>query len=136
MLEPVTPQGINTMIRRLKNNGSAGLNDIKMLPLELISYIISPVLFHIINEMLLTEISLVNLKTANVNSIHKSDDRKNLQNYRPTSVLPVVSKVFEGATGANQSLTDIEDEIIENIEGSFYTLCSFFIYFQKPYDTV
>ena len=36
-----------------------------------------------------------NLKYADVNPIHKKDDSTDKRNYRPVSILPVVSKVFE-----------------------------------------
>ena len=35
------------------------------------------------------------LKIAKVTLIYKKDDKKIITNYRPISVLPVVSKVFE-----------------------------------------
>lgn len=34
-------------------------------------------------------------KKANVIPIHKKDDKDNVQNYRPVSILPVTSKIFE-----------------------------------------
>ena len=37
-----------------------------------------------------------NMKYANINPVHKKDDYTDKNNYRPVSLLPVVSKVFEG----------------------------------------
>ena len=34
-------------------------------------------------------------KLANVTPIHKKSDKQDIKNYRPTSLLPICSKVFE-----------------------------------------
>ena len=63
--------------------------------LKSIRDIISPCLTNIINRSLTTGVFPDNLKRARVTPIPKEDDKYNLSNYRPISVLPVFSKVFE-----------------------------------------
>ena len=52
-------------------------------------------LTNIINKSLTTGVFPDSLKKARVTPIPKEGDKCNLRNYRPISVLPVFSKVFE-----------------------------------------
>ncbi len=49
----------------------------------------------IINQMLNTGIFPDKLKVAKIISIHKKDDKTLFTNYRPISLLPAISKIFE-----------------------------------------
>ena len=49
----------------------------------------------IFNNMIATSIFPNNLKKADVTPVHKKGDRTMTSNYRPVSVLPTISKVFE-----------------------------------------
>ena len=49
----------------------------------------------IINQSIKSGIFPDRLKIAKVTPIYKKDDKKFIKNYRPISVLPVISKVFE-----------------------------------------
>ena len=49
----------------------------------------------IINQVLSTGQFLINLKTAKVIPIHKTGEKTLMKNYRPISILPVVSKIIE-----------------------------------------
>ena len=100
------------------------------------------------------------LKTAKVNSIYKTDDKSDLSNYRPISVLPSVSKLFERIMNNHlyQCLTQNEimyfkqfcfqtghstengivrlvDQILESLEYNKYTL-GVFIDLSKALNTV
>ena len=56
----------------------------------------SPVLAKICNEeILLNKNFPENLKLADVTPIFKKKDKTFVENYRPASVLPTVSKIFE-----------------------------------------
>ena len=65
----------------------------KLVKLSIFS-ILSP-LKHLINLSLLTGIFPSDLKIARVMPIYKSADKDQLKNYRPISLLPAFSKVFE-----------------------------------------
>lgn len=96
MLEPVTPQEIETIKKRLKNNVSVGSDNIKTLYLKYVFPIISHMLSRVINEIFLTEKFPDNLKKAKASPIYKGGDWNDLQNSRTISVLSVASKIFEG----------------------------------------
>lgn len=57
--------------------------------------IICPILVHLINLSLRTGVFPDKLKIAKVVPIYKSGDASNFSNYRPVSVLPVLSKIYE-----------------------------------------
>ena len=58
------------------------------------SDIIAPSLTHIFNLSLETGIYVDDWKRARVTPIYKAKDKRKCENYRPISILPVVSKVF------------------------------------------
>ena len=61
-----------------------------------VSDICSPILANIWNEKLLLNKNFSeNLKLADASSVFKKEDKTFVENYRPVSVLPTVSKIFE-----------------------------------------
>lgn len=79
----------------LKVNKSTGLDKIPAKVLRLSADIIAPSLTYIFNLSLDTGIYVDDWKRARVIPIFKSEDRRKCENYRPISILPIVSKVFE-----------------------------------------
>ena len=65
---------------------------------------VSPCLTLIINQVLSIGQFSKNLKTAKVIPIHKTGDKSLMKNYRPISILPVVSKIIENVM--HTQLTD------------------------------
>ena len=62
---------------------------------KFISNLISPLLTITLNKSLTTGCFPKSLKTARVVPIFKAGNRSNLNNYRPTSILPIFNKIFE-----------------------------------------
>ena len=91
---PVHCYSTEKLICSLKNM-SSNLNTIPVNFLKSICDIISPCLTNIINRSLTTGVFPDSLKKARVTTMPKEGDKCNLSNYRPISVLPVFSKVFE-----------------------------------------
>ena len=83
------------MIKNVKLSKSKGHDGISSEVLKLISNEISSSITLIINQTLTTGIFPDKLKIAKVVPIFKKDSKKEFQNYRPISVLPVISKIFE-----------------------------------------
>jgi len=54
-----------------------------------------PLLAFLVNKSLNTGVFKKSLKIAAVIPIHKTEDRKNVSNYRPISILPLMSNFFE-----------------------------------------
>lgn len=148
------------MILSLKNDVSAGYDDIKVIPLKHVCAVICDVLSHIANLMLSTGVFPEDLKLARVVPVHKGGNINELSNYRPISVLPVLSKIFEGIINSRiadflhkynvivdsqygftknktteQALLVVKDKIIDNIENKKCTL-GLFLDFRKAFDCV
>jgi hypothetical protein len=60
----------------------------------------------------------ITLKTATVIPIFKKGDKTNLNNYRPISLLPVISKIFEKVIN-NQLTSKIDNGYIDDNQFGF-----------------
>ena len=63
--------------------------------LQMAASIVAPSLIAVFTKSILTGIYPTEWKTARVTSVFKKGVKSDLNNYRPISVIPVVSKVFE-----------------------------------------
>ena len=91
---PILPTEINTILKSLKNT-SNNINKTPIKLLKVISNLLSVPLANIINKSLETGNFPDSLKLARVTPIHKEDQKTDINNYRPISVLPPISKIFE-----------------------------------------
>ena len=91
----VTEKTVEEIIDNLKPKTSCGVDRLSNKLLKFIKYEITKPLTKIINQSLLTGIFLDKLKLAKVLPIYKKNDDNILDNYRPISVLPTISKVLE-----------------------------------------
>lgn len=160
MFFPTTPSEVDGMIANLKNCAAAGFDEIKSLPIKNASLTLSPIISYLINQMFIKGTFPDKLKIARITPIHKGGDETVIQNYRPISVLPILSKIFERAIvnrlenffakhntitkaqygfqknrSTDQALLHIKDTIIDNIENRLYTL-GLFLDLRKAFDTV
>lgn len=159
-LAPTDPVEVERLIRKLKNNVASGIDEIGSVELKMVSPLISNVLAYIINLTLTNGVFPEQLKVAKVTAVHKGGDINTLANYRPISVLPTISKIFEGVIydrlasffdkhqiitksqygfqknkSTEQALLYIKDKIIENMENKKYTL-GLFLDLQKAFDSI
>ena len=93
-LTPVTPLEVSACLMRLKNS-SAGHDSLLPSIMKMVSDFISKPLVYIINLCITQSIFPSELQQANIIPIHKGGDPTLFPNYRPISVLPVFSKIFE-----------------------------------------
>ena len=90
----VTESEVSRIILALKDkncNISAYPNKI----LKSIHRLVAPIIAHIINVSFMSGVFPQCMKSARVVPIFKSGDERDVGNYRPISVLPVLSKIFE-----------------------------------------
>ena len=88
---------IKSIIRFLKPKNSSGYDETSCKITESCASIISSPLRYIYNYSLHTGIFPDRLKIAVVKPLHKKGDKFNISNYRPISLLPTFSKIFEKA---------------------------------------
>jgi len=92
---PVTIAELERVIASLNKNASAGYDKILMLMIkQCMGYIIKP-LVHIFNVSFQSGIFPDQMKRARIKPLFKKEDKQNMQNYRPISVLSVFSKILE-----------------------------------------
>ena len=72
-----------------------GKNDIPVKTLAVTSDIVSYYLSNIYNDSIRSNNFPRSLKLADITPIHKKEDKTLMKNYRPISLLPVISKIFE-----------------------------------------
>ena len=85
------------MIKNVKLSNSKGHDGISSGLLKFMGNAISKSITLIINQSLRTGIFPNKLKIAKVILIFKKDSKKLIENYRPISVLPVISKIFDNS---------------------------------------
>ena len=76
-------------------NKSSHINTYPVKILKLISDIVSPILSIIIGKSLRDGVFPASFKKARVVPLHKGGCTSDVSNYRPVSVLPMMSKIFE-----------------------------------------
>ena len=156
---PVTQNEVSRLIISLKNK-SGHIESYNNKILKYLSTEIAPILASIINNSFTSGIFPDSLKLAKVIPIHKEGDPTNLNNYRPISILPPLSKIIERAVYGQiykyleqkdilikqqfgfrknkstvQAITDKLKYIYENLD-SDRIVFSLFLDFRKAFDSL
>ena len=94
-LAPVHPDQVEKIICSLNNSLSYGLDNIDTYIIKLVKSEILPAITHIINLSISTQTFPAGWKKSKVVPLYKKDDRLNPKNYRPVTIVPILSKVLE-----------------------------------------
>ena len=94
-LSPTDVQEIYKIITKLKNKTSSGFDEVNNILLKQLAEVVSLPLSKIFNKSIREGIFPKQMKLADIVPIYKSKDRLSCTNYRPVSLLSVVSKVLE-----------------------------------------
>ena len=100
-------ENIEKIIDNIKKDVATGPDTIPSKIIKEAKTIIGPFITNIINISYETKTFPDILKKAIIKPIHKKDDKNDISNYRPISILSVVSKIFERAA-LNQLLNYFE----------------------------
>ena len=91
----VKEEAVDSIINKLKNKISRGIDGISNQILKIAkAELLRPITF-LINQMIHTGTYPQQLKIAKVTPIFKANDKEQFSNYRPISLLPSISKIFE-----------------------------------------
>ena len=156
----ITDDYVFEKICNLSNNKSPGLDGFQAKLLKLAAPTICKPLAYICNLSLLTSTFPSEWKQAKVTPIFKNGDKSDVGNYRPISVLSIVSKILERAVhdqlytyltsnsilhpsqsgfrsghSTNTALLDVSDFILENMNEGRAT-AAIFLDLKKAFDTV
>ena len=93
--ELVTTDVIAKLLKNISASKATGIDGISAKFLKLAYAALSNPLAHIINCSLSGAVVPLEWKRARVTSLFKSDNREEMTNYRPISVLPVMGKILE-----------------------------------------
>lgn len=93
-LKPTTLTEVKDVISNLKV-ASPGHDDVDVAVVKGCVDEVSPYLVHIINKSFSSGIFPNRLKIARVTPVFKKGDKSFITNYRPISILPIFSKIFE-----------------------------------------
>lgn len=86
---------VQRIIMNLKDDSAVGWDNISNIILKRFKHIFVPVLTNIFNKCLAKGCFPKCLKKAVVVAIHKTGSKEKLENYRPISILPAISKILE-----------------------------------------
>ena len=94
-LQPISISQVTKLISSLDTNKSTGIDNLSAKILKVIGEAIAPHLTHIFNLCIYHGKFINEWKVAKVTPIFKGGSRSDLGNYRPISILPILSKIFE-----------------------------------------
>ena len=94
-IPPISENFVRTSLQQLSTNKATGLDDLSSYFLKIAASSISPSLTAIFNLSISSGVFPDLWKTAKVSPLHKDGSLFDRSNYRPISVLAVVSKILE-----------------------------------------
>ena len=115
----ITKEEIIKSVKELKSNASPGYDEITPKLLKLTLPLISEVLLDIFNSSFRNGIFPSRMKIAKVVPIFKKGNRSDVNNYRPISLLPILSKCLEKIMFNRLNSFLIKNKIITSVQFGF-----------------
>ena len=91
----ISEREVLEIVKSAPSNAATGLDGTSSPLLKLVTPAAAPRLAKVINCSIINSICPAQLKLARVTPIYKQGSKTDLDNYRPISVLPVISKILE-----------------------------------------
>ena len=108
-LQQVDEIKVKKYINKIGLKKATGLDNLSPKILRMTSDVLAKPITNIVNCMVKTSVFPDVLKIARVTPVHKKNDTLTIENYRPVSILPAISKVFERTIG--EQLVEFFDHI-------------------------
>ena len=96
-LKCVHPDQVVKIISSMKSSSSCGLDSLDSRIIKMAKYELAPVITHLVNLSIRSGSFPLSWKESKVIPLHKKNEKIYPKNYRPVSLLPVISKVLERA---------------------------------------
>ena len=117
---PLTNVGfVRNFLSNLNVSKATGLDNIGPKILKISANIIAPSLVYIINKSIISGSFPSMWKEAKVKPLFKSGDKDDINNYRPISILPTISKLIEKWVDINFSLFLNNYELLHKSQSGF-----------------
>ena len=123
-LRHIPPNKVFNALNKLKNGKSTETHNLPNRILKLSKDVIANSLSDLFNACIDASVFPSDFKMARVAPIFKSDDRENLNNYRPISVLPTVVRVFERLIYEQLYNYFAENKLLSNEQWGFRSIRS------------
>ena len=108
-----------SVIRKLDPNKAHGHDQISIRMLQLCDKAIAKPLHLVFSSCMDSGILPTEWKMANVVPVYKKDDKQNVKNYRPVSLLPIFGKIFERLIYKEMYSFFIENNLISQNQSGF-----------------
>ena len=105
--QPESEESISKLIDTLRSDVATGTDDINARFIKDAKDELVPILTQLINLSYKLSQFPDAMKKARIKALHKKDSTEDIANYRPISILPVMSKIFE-RSGTNQMASFLE----------------------------
>ena len=109
----VHPDEVSKIITELTNSAAFGTDNIDTYIVKLLKEEMTPAITHVINLSIKTGEFPESWKVSKVIPIHKKDDILNPTNYRPISIIPIMSKIMERVV-YNQLIRYLSENMLIN----------------------
>ena len=158
-MRPVSNNECIVIIENLKNTKS-DFNTFPVYLLKIFRYILAPIICKLVNLSFTNGIFPSSLKSSIIVPIHKKGDSTILNNYRPISLLPTFSKIFERCIfnrllnfidryslletnqfgfrkkkSTEDAILDLTNKIYQSLNNKEYSI-GVFIDYSKAFDTI
>lgn len=110
---------VNKIISSFQNKSSCGHDDVPMKLIKFVQKELNKVLVHLINSSFVSSHFPDKLKIAKIVPIYKRDDPMEVGNYRPVSLLPSVSKIYEKVVYLRLATFLESNGLLDNIQHGF-----------------
>ena len=110
---------ISNVIRKLDPNKAHGHDQISIRMLKICDKAISKPLHLVFSSCMDSGMFPTKWKMANVVPVYKKDDKQNVKNYRPVSLLPIFGKIFERLIYKEMYAFFIENNLISQNQSCF-----------------